>query len=59
MIRNFEEKEKKRLNIIRNKIVCLLIYFFIMISFRTAYEVIKIHIFIIKAMIQEQTIVEQ
>ena len=54
-----ERKEKKKLNIIRNKTACLLIYFFIMISFRTAYEATEIHIFIMKAVIEEQTAAEQ
>ena len=43
---------------IRNKQTCLLIHLF-MISFKITYKVTEIHIFIMKAMIQEQTAAEQ
>ncbi len=52
-------KEKERLNTVRNKTACPPIHFFIMISFRTAYEATEIHIFIMEAVIEEQTAAEQ
>jgi len=53
-----KKKREKKLNTIRNKQTCLFIHFF-MISFKAVYEITKIHIFIMKAVIQEQTAAEQ